>query len=266
MQVEVNNQDLISLPLLGHVIFGTDEACDVVLQSETQPKSKFCSIINDKTVCIIEVFNGQEITINQLPIHEMAILQPGDVIHIGQHQLKIIDENNLPKSCSVPFKINNDRGSDNYLITSVSGLRSFNKGNYGEITIVGDKNSFTHKPLTNSDVPFSVSYIEENLTLLCKKDKTIRINGNKANYATLKNGDMITTPNSKYSVESPGTSAFSKYSPSHPRNIQLSEEYLTEGTTGEKNPVSFIKNNLWWITLLVGLVVITTILIVLKNS
>jgi hypothetical protein len=263
MQVEVNNKDSIPLPLLGHVIFGTDDACDVILKSSNEESRKICSIIHDKSSCIIEVFNHEPILINHLPIREMAILNPGDVIHFEDQQLKLINDNALPKVSHTPFKLNKQEDSE-HLLTSVCGLRSFNKNTYGELTIVGDQNSFTHKPLNESDIPFSVSYINDNLTLLCKKGESIEINGNKAEYVILNNGDYITTGLSKYCVESPGTSAFSKYSPSHPRNIQLSEEYLID--IDKKSSLGFIKKNLWWLSLVIGLIIIAIVLYTIKNQ
>jgi hypothetical protein len=265
MQVEINNHDSILLPLLGHVIFGTDEVCDVVLEKKPDTEAKkICSIIHDKAACILEVFNQEKVYINSLPIREMAILHPGDVVHIGNHKLKLVNENELPKVCSSPFKLVN-QGADDQLITSVSGLRSFNRGSYGELTIVGSQNGYTHKCVHENDIPFSVSYINGELTLLCKKGEHLFINGNKAHYTVLKNGDFISTGFAKYGVESPGTSSFSKYSPSHPRNIQLSEEYLVKHEQEDNKTNSFVKNNLWWITLLLGLSSIAIILVLLKN-
>lgn len=266
MQVEVNNKETISLPFMGHLIFGSDEACDVILESKTSEKRKLFSIVNDKNACVIEVFNQEAIQINNLTVKEMSILHSGDIIHTQGQTLKVIDENRLPINCSIPFKISKNHNNKEHLLTSVSGLRSFNKGSYGELTIVGDQNSFTHKPQSDTDIPFSVSYINDNLTLLCKKGETIEINGNKANYVTLRNGDYISSGSSKFCVESPGTSSFSKYSPSHPRNIQLSEEYLQETTDAENTDESFLKNNLWWIALALGLSIIAAILFYIKNS
>ena len=263
MQVEVNNKDSIPLPLLGHVIFGTDDACDVILESSNEESRKICSIIHDKAACIIEVFNNEPLLINHLPIREMAILNPGDIIHFENQQLKLVNENGLPKVSNSPFKLNKQQDSE-HLLTSVSGLRSFNKSTYGELTIVGSQNSFTHKPLNESDIPFSVSFINDNLTLLCKKGESIEINGNKAEYVILRNGDYISTGFSKYCVESPGTSAFSKYSPSHPRNIQLSEEYMID--IDKNSSQGFLKKNLWWISLILGLIIIAIVLYLLKNQ
>ena len=99
--------------------------------------------------------------------------------------------------------------------------------------------------MSENDIPFSVSFVNDSLTLLCKKDNEVEINGNKANYVILKNGDYITTGEAKYCVESPGSSSFSKYSPSHPRNIQLSEEYVVDQNSDLTNKNEFLKNNLW---------------------
>jgi|GEM_PF-1099346 len=266
MQVELNSKDLISLPLLGHVIFGTDESCDVKIDLATHSHEKICSIINDKSACILEVFSN-DVFINHLPIKEMAILHPGDVIHIEDQYLKIINENKLPKESTSAFKITKPTSSEDHILTSVSGIRSFNKGSYGELTIIGDQNKFTHKPTSEDDIPFSVSYVDDNLTLLCKKDETVKINGNKASYVILRNGDYISTNTSKYCIESPGTSSFSKYSPSHPRNIQLSEEYQTNVDSNAKDTSqNFIKKNKWWFLSLAGLVLITLIFFALKNT
>jgi len=266
MQVEMKNKDSVQLPLLGHVIFGTDESCDVLLDSEIDSPRKIFSIIHDKSACVLEVFNDEAIYINNLQIKEMAIIHPGDSIHFENQTLKIVNENRLPQNCSTPFKLSTNSKNDEHLLTSVSGLRSFNEGNNGELTIIGNQNSFTHKPMSEKDIPFSVSYIKDNLTLLCKKGETIEINGNKANYVILRNGDYITSGTAKFCVESPGTSSFSKYSPSHPRNIQLSEEYLQENDSQVvPSKEGFLKKNLWWLSLLLGLAFITAILFYLKD-
>jgi len=265
MQVEINKQDSIQLPSMGHVIFGTDESCDYIFDIKDNPNIKLISIIQDKAACIVEVFNDQDLYVNNHLIKEMAILHPGDVLKINQQTLKIINDNKLPRVCNAPFKLNKNTNTDELLITSVSGLRSFNEANNGELTIVGNQNSFTHKPLSDGDIPFSVSFIDDSLTLLCKKDKEIEINGNKANYVTLKNGDYISSGKAKYCVESPGTSSFSKYSPSHPRNIQLSEEYLVDNNYESESKSNFFKANLWWIALIGGITIIAGILFILKN-
>ena len=265
MQVEIQNKEPINLPLLGHVIIGTDKDCDIVLASNASDKQKVCSVIHDKSTCILEILGEYDVTINGTSIKEMAIIHPGDSFSIGNEIFKIIDDNKLPKLCNTAFKLNHTKDFSEHLITSVSGLRSYNNGSNGELHIIGNENSFTYKPEDKNDTSFSVSYINNQLTILCQKDKNIQINGNSANYALLENGDYITTEQSKFCVESPGTSSFSKYSPSHPRNIQLSEEYLTESSTDKENN-NFIKKNLWWMTLLVGLIVIATILFYFKNN
>ncbi len=264
MQVEIQNKEPVNLPLLGHVIIGTDEDCDIVLAPNSDDKQKVCSVIHDKSTCILEIFSDYDVSINGLPVSEMAILHPGDSFSIGNEVFKIIDENKLPKLCNTAFKLNKEKDLTDHLITSVSGLRSYNSNSNGELNIIGNENSFTYKPDNENDTPFSVSYINDQLTILCQKDKNIKINGNNANYALLENGDYITTEQSKFCVESPGTSSFSKYSPSHPRNIQLSEEYHTEDTP-KKEPNQFLKNNLWWLTLAIGLVAIAATLYYIKN-
>ena len=70
------------------------------------PAKKLFSIIHDKAACIIEIFNGEEVRINNEIIYEMAILHPGDQINTEGQVLKVIDENRLPKVCTSPFKLN----------------------------------------------------------------------------------------------------------------------------------------------------------------
>jgi len=268
MQVEINNTSTVTLPLMGHVIIGNNDVCDVVLDYKTETPMKICSIVYDKSVCILEVFNDETLFINQLPIKHRAILHPGDTIKIGDNNLRIINENALPKACSTPFKMIKSKDHSHHMVTSVSGLRSFNYDTFGELAIVGNQSSYTHKVLNDDDIAFSVSFIDNHLTLLCQKDKHIYINGNRANYVMLKDGDYISTGQAKYCVESPGTSAFSKYSPSHPRNIQLSEEYFIDikGKTGNGHKYNFLKKHLWSIILFTVLIIITIILVALKNQ
>ena len=182
MQVEINNTNIVILPLMGHIIIGNDESCDIVLDFKTDSPTKVCSIIYDKSVCILEVFNSNTLFINKLPIKHRAILHPGDTIQVGDNKLRIINENALPKVCSVPFKMIKSKNHSEHLVTSVSGLRSFNPGSYGELAIVGNQSSYSHKLINEADTAFSVSYIDNDLTLLCQKDKHIYINGNKAAY------------------------------------------------------------------------------------
>lgn len=266
MQIEIKNKDTVSLPLLGHIIIGTDKDCDIVLPSDSENETKICSVISDQSTCILEIFSKETITINGVLVKEMAILHPGDTFTIGPEVFKIIDENKLPKLCNSVYKLKKEKSLSEHLITSVSGLRSFNHANNGELHIIGNENSFTYKPEASNDTPFSVSYINDQLTILCQKGEYLKINGNNANYAIIKNGDYITTEKSKFCVESPGTSAFSKYSPSHPRNIQLSEEYLTENISEKKEKNNFIKKNLWWMTLFVGFLAIMAIVLYLKRN
>ena len=88
-----------------------------------------------------------------------------------------------PSPQNIPNPVAN---TEDFLITSVSGLRSFNESDNGKLTIVGDQNSFIHKPQSESDIPFTVSYINDSLTLLCKKDQEIEINGKKYSKAKKK--------------------------------------------------------------------------------
>ena len=148
----------------------------------------------------------------------------------------------------------------------MTGLRSYNNGSNGELAILGSDNKFKYKTEKSNDTPFMISYVDNKLTLLCKKTHNLLLNGNACNYSQLKNGDIINTSHAKFIVESPGTSSFSKYSPSHPRNMQLSEEYLETEEDENPNNNSYLKDNLWWISMVTGLVIIAIILVIIKNN
>ena len=261
MQVEINNTETHTIPLSGKLTFGSNNDCDVSIPELAQPF--VFSIKLEKYGCILDVTSDEAIKLNQIQIRKQAILNPGDQINIGNLEIKIIDDNNLPRISTTPFKLSNISNTNQDLLTSVTGLRSFNLQNNGELSILDSKTNFTHK--SETDTPFAVSFVNNSLTLLCKKGESLKINGNLSDNAVLKHGDFITTKESKYCIESPGSSAYSKYSPSHPRNMQLSEEYLEENTNQSSNKEAFFKKNLWWISMVSGLLIIAILLILIKN-
>jgi hypothetical protein len=261
MQVKINNSRIETIPLSGKLVFGCKEDCDVSL-SELNQAHAF-SIKLEKYACILDVNGDEPVHVNQLTIKNQAILNPGDHLKIGDVELSIIDDNNLPRVATTPFKLSDENVDSKELLTSVTGLRSFNSNSNGELSILDSKTNFTHKSV--SDTPFAVSFVNRSLTLLCKKGHSIKINGNECDFAVLKHGDFITTKESKFCIESPGSSAYSKYSPSHPRNMQLSEEYLEDDSSNALSKTSFFKNNLWWISMVSGLMIIAILLILIKS-
>ncbi len=261
MQIKINNTDIHTIPLSGKLSFGSNNDCDVSIPELSQPYA--FSIKLEKYACIIDVTSEEAVQVNQLEVRKQAILNPGDLLIFGDFQLKIIDDNNLPRVATTPFKLSDEPNDSKELLTSVTGLRSFNQDTNGKLSILDSKTNFTHK--SNTDTPFAVSFVNNSLTLLCKKGESLKINGNQSDFAVLKHGDFITTKQSKYCIESPGSSAYSKYSPSHPRNMQLSEEYLEESPKQSSSTSSFFKNNLWWISMVSGLLIIAILLVVIKN-
>jgi hypothetical protein len=261
MQVIINNSETYTIPLSGKLNFGSNDDCDVCISELEQPYA--FSIKLEKYACIIDVVGDKAIQLNRIQVKKQALLNPGDQLNIGNLELKVIDDNKLPRIATTPFKLNNETYDRKELLTSVTGLRSYNLENNGELSILDSNSNFTHK--SDSDTPFAVSFVNNDLTLLCKKGEFLKINGNQSDCAVLKHGDFITTHKSKYCIESPGSSAYSKYSPSHPRNMQLSEEYLEENSYPTSSKNSFFKKHLWWISMLSGLIIIAILLILIKN-
>ena len=265
MLVEINNEESVLLSSSSRITFGSDEDSDIFIKDQNNDKSHLFSIVNHKGTYILEVQSSDGISVNDMPVKEKFILNAGDIIKHEDQSVKIIDENKKPPKCKEPFKLVNNKELKNHLLTSVSGIRSFNPDTIGELTVIGDKNISTFTT-ESTDIPFSVSYVKDKLTLLCKKDNYVYVNGNKANYVNLKNGDFITTKNNKFCVESPGNSAFIKYNDDPQSHSNQPEDFNHHSDfidIGQKK--SFVKNNLWWITLVGGLLMIFVLLMVLKN-
>ncbi len=238
-------------PVNNVLVVGNDFDCDVQI-NHPKISGRHFSIEKKSYGCVLNIFD-QIVTVNNLPVAEKCLLDSGDLILIDDLPFRLIDDQYIPKDSKLNHtnvvleKAKNE--------SSVYGVRSFVDDNAGYFII----DDFHH-----SD-GWHVFRNNNELHFIDNKHKTY-LNGLQIAQAQLVNADVITGDHYKYKIELPGTSGFSKFSPSHPRNVQLSESFTRKN---EKKPAiqqqkhNFVKNNLWWLTILVGLIVL--MIVVLNN-
>ncbi len=238
-------------PANNELVVGNDFDCDVQIN---HPKiwGRHFSIEKKSYGCVLNVYD-QGVTINGLPVTEKCFLDSGDLIQIDDMPFRLIDDKYIPKDSNLNHtNVVLDKTKN---ASSVFGVRSFEKATAGFFII----DDFHHPD------GWHVFRNENELHFIDNKHKT-HLNGLQIAQAKLVNGDVIANDHYKYKIELPGTSGFSKFSPSHPRNVQLSEAFNRKDESEPevvKKKNRFLKNNLWWLTLLVGLVVL--MIVVLNN-
>lgn len=252
MQIKINNSTPISIAKLESIYFSYNgdklEYTDIA-------DSNFSFSINHHTYGLVLKNNfDNSIKCNHYQIHEKAFISTGDKIKIGSQSLCLIDEEALPVEKNKPKSHSKENKNSRTLLTSVTGLRSFEENQNGELFLIAKGKNYR-----SNSKSFRISSSNNQLNLTTEKDAEISLNGNRVNFSTLKNGDVISHSSAKYQIESPGTTSYSKYSPSHPNNIPLNEKIIAA------NP-SKIKKHLWWISMVAGLIAITIVLVLLKNS
>lgn len=245
-----NTKQSFQFPSDGILMVGNDSDCDVQIN---HPKvlGRHFSIDQKSYGCVLKVYN-QNVNLNGMAIYEKCMLDTGDLLSVDELGFRLLDDEYIPKNSQLNYTnapINKPSNS-----SSVYGVRSYDDKTQGHFFI----DNFHH------DDGWHVIRNENELHLIDNKNKTL-LNGMKIAQALLINGDIISNDHYKYRIELPGTSGFSKYSPSHPRNVLLSEPVKEVEKSGNiknhTNKHDFMKNNLWWMTLLVGLSVLALVII-----
>ncbi|TDR22662.1 FHA domain-containing protein [Marinicella litoralis] len=231
------------------LVVGNDFDCDLQIN---HPKiwGRHFSIEKKSYGCVLNVYD-QGVSVNGLPIAEKCLLDSGDLIQIDDMPFRLVDDQYIPKDSVLNHtNVVLDKAKN---VSSVFGVRSFADTAAGFFII----DDFHHPD------GWHVFRNENELHYIDNKHKT-NLNGLAIAQAKLVNGDVIANSHYKYKIELPGTSGFSKFSPSHPRNVQLSESFNDKDQQppeAQQKKTSFVKNNLWWLTLLVGLVVLLIVVI-----
>ncbi len=246
-----NTQKTFPFPEHKTLLVGNDFDCDVQIN---HPKiwGRHFAITEHSYGCVLDVFD-EPVRVNGLLIKEQSMLDAGDLIIVDDMKFLLVDDQYIPKDSNVNHtnvSIDQDKS-----ISSVFGLRNFSPLESGQFII----DNYHHQD------GWHVFRQDNELHFIDNKNKTL-LNGLKIAQAKLSNGDVIINSNYKFKVELPGTSGFSKFSPSHPRNVQLSESFGQPEKTKDKDSQSknnFVKNNLWWLTILVGLIIL--VLVAMNN-
>ena len=245
-----DNKETIKFPLKEQVMVGNDFDCDIQI-NHPDLHGKHFAVKNKAYGCLLEVFNGA-VTLSNRQVHKQCVIEPGETIQVGDLSMTLIDDEYIPLDSEINHtQIELTKKNQQ---SAVFGIRSFDNLDPGHFII----DDFHH--------PDGWHIIRQSgdLHFIDNKHKT-RLNGLNVAQAKLSNGDTITGINYKYKVELPGTSGYSKFSPSHPRNVLLSEELeSTPQSTPVKQNNKFIKNNLWWMTILVGLLLL--LLLIINNN
>lgn len=250
-----NTKKSFPFPENNVILVGNDFECDVQIN---HPKiwGRHFSITQYTYGCVLEVFD-QSVVVNDVVINEKCLLDAGDLIVVDDFPFRLIDNEYIPKDSSLNHtNVSIDTAKNE---SSVFGLRSFASDDAGFFII----DNFHHVD------GWHVIRKDDELHFIDNKNVT-KLNGLGIAQAILSNGDVISAEGYKYKVELPGTSGFSKFSPSHPRNVQLSEsmnleESKDQAMTSPKNS-HFFKNNLWWLTLASGLVILLVVVILNQQS
>ena len=225
---------------------GNDFDCDVQI-NHAKIWGKHFAIVEHEYGCVLTVYNDA-LMVNETPINEQCMLDSGDVITIDELTFRLLDDTFVPKDSA--FDPEHEDLSPLENMSSVFGLRSHVPSHAGQFII----DHFNHPK------GWHVYRYNHELHLIDDDGHTL-LNGLPVGRAQLKNGDVIDCEKERFKVELPGSSGFSKFSPSHPRNVQLSESFATnvEDESGERQAVNkpgFLAKNLWWLTLLAGLIVL----------
>ena len=243
-----NTEEIFEFPNKSYVMIGSSGECDIRIASPNIADKHF-AIIMEKFGLVAEIFD-EPILINNNKCCEMCLLNAGDHIAIGDNDLFVIDENKVPREVrsfrhKAPIKAD-------AAITSVYGLRAYSGPQNGEFII----------PKQHTELENFILINKKNIEL-SDEETSLRLNGHEITCSRIVNGDIISSRDYKYSVEFPGSSGFSKFSPSHPRNVLLSEKVEAVTTeSAQAIKTSFWRSHGWWITMLVGLIAIVAALAV----
>ena len=250
-----NSDKSFSFPENKTLLVGNDFDCDVQI-NHAKIWGKHFSIVEHEYGCVLTVYNDA-LMVNEIPISEQCMLDSGDVITVDELSFKLLDDSFVPKDSNLDPELEDLSPLDN--MSSVFGLRSHVPSQAGQFII----DHFNHPK------GWHVYRYNHELHLIDDQGYTL-LNGLPVGRAQLKNGDVIDCGKERFKVELPGSSGFSKFSPSHPRNVQLSESFASTRATEDFNErkaaskPGFLAKNLWWLTLLAGLIVL--LLAILNNQ
>ncbi len=234
--LQINNQKTSPFPIKEEVVVGTDFDCDIQLNHPVLQGKHF--IIKCLPYgCTLKVLVGK-LKVNGTTISKQCMIEPGEIIQIDDLLLRLVDDEYVPLDSQFDANQLNPKTKPNQ--SAVFGLRSYDQKDQGQFII----DDFHH--------PDGWHVMrQENALHFIDQQRITHLNGKKIPQAALINGDVIIGADYKYKVELPGTSGYSKFSPSHPRNVLMTEQINPDNLAPTQKAT--LKSNLWWITLLAGL-------------
>jgi len=212
---------------------------------------------------VLQVVSGH-VSVNDTPVRESALLYPGDQLVVGNTRLLFVCDDNLPPQCTDPgLGTDSNRNStgkqdqepdsfsDNLPANETTGIRWLSGPDRGHFQSING-NTFipcgTVQLHNRADrlVLSAPSNASEN------KPPQALVNGyavfkSNTSPVTLRHGDVVQAGACRFRAEIPGATGASSFSPSHPHNIQLSEEYREETSSVPASPAAGR-----WLWVLVG--------------
>ena len=219
---------------------------------------------------VLQVLSGR-ITVNNHPIRESALLYPGDELVVGETRLVFISDENLPPQCHDAHRLADlsnshqastdpsDSSGEDALANNTTGIRWLSGPDSGHF-----------QPIEQETLPCGAIRLhphQDTLVLApqpmntAKKQPLTLVNGYavfKANASPvlLRHGDVVQAGDCRFRAEIPSSAGESSFSPSHPHNIQLSEEYRDDSVP---TPAPATGTNRWLWVLGGGLLALMTL-------
>jgi hypothetical protein len=239
-----NSKAVFDVPEEGRIMIGNDEDCQVQI-NHPEIWGRHAVILANKYGYVLEI-ESKPISVNGIIIESSCMLYAGDELTIADLSLILVDDEYIPKTVKVSEEF--DQSSEQEELSSVFGLRQLN----------GEDNGAFIKTTYHHPDGWTVYRNEARLALFAN-NKTVFVNGQQVDSAWLQNGDRIHYMGERFNVECPGHSGYSKFSPSHPRNVMLSEALSESETEDSKKPP--LNTHYWWITLVIGLLALIVVIL-----
>jgi|GEM_PF-2493477 len=241
-----NSEAVFDVPEQGRLMIGNDEDCQVQIN---HPEIwGHHAIIHATQFGYVLQLESSSIVVNGIDIKSGCMLYAGDELTIADLSLLLVDDEYIPKTVKLTEEF--DQSSDQEELSSVFGLRHLNGEHNG---------AFVKKTYHHPD-GWTVYRNEARLALFAN-NKPVFVNGQQVDSAWLQNGDRIHYMDDQFNVECPGHSGYSKFSPSHPRNVMLSEALSETESETEDSKKPPLNTHYWWITLVIGLLALIVVIL-----
>ncbi|KAA3644394.1 MAG: FHA domain-containing protein [Proteobacteria bacterium] len=241
-----HSETVFDIPQQGGLRIGNDEGCQVQID-HPEILNLHATISNAGYGHVLQI-ESIPIMVNGTAVKSCCMLYPGDELKLADWVMMLVDDDYIPKAVSEPQQFKEAVRSEE--LSSVFGLRHLT----GEQSGAFIKSDYHHQD------GWHIYRTDSQLALISNNNKVF-VNGQQVGEsAWLNNGDRIHYHGQWFNVECPGHSGYSKFSPSHPRNVMLSES-LTEESDSDSHQAKALRPHYWWITLLIGLGVLVAVIL-----